>query len=314
MKCIKVVFFKLGILLVLCIISSCSQKVHAPDHTGIDADLKRGLTMLPADCPTIVQGETMPKSRSMEEVKRIIEEESKNPKNEENNAFRIVLCASEKDEGHSEPGMHDYPLWQSRWTSILGEIAGIDVQIANQWPNSEQIATADVIVFFHNNPTWSSEKADDLDEILNRGGGLVFLHWSINCYRDPLPLQERTGLVWSENNDWRRGVMNLIYEQHPITRGVEGTSGFLEEPYWNLNGDPESIVVIATSEEDGKPRPQLWTKEVKGGRVFVCLPGHFTWTHDDPLYRLLVFRGICWVGRRPLHSLNEGIFVGSRFH
>ena len=42
----------------------------------------------------------------------------------------------------------------------------------------------------------------------------------------------------------------------------------------------------------------VWVKEREKGRVFVCIPGHYTWTMDDPLYRVLVLRGIAWAARQ----------------
>ncbi len=263
--------------------------------------------------PSVVQGLAVPEPRSKKEIEAIMSSVSVDQQYKVDRPFHIVLCASEKDPGHGDPGFHDYPIWRSRWASILGEIEGVEIDTADQWPDSEQVAYADVVVFFHDNPVWSVEKAEDLDALLSRGAGLVFIHWSINCYRDVLPLQERIGLVWSKDNKWRRGALNLNYQPHPVTLGFEGSEGFVEEPYWNLNGDPSTIQVLATSEEEGRPRPQLWTKQNSNGRVFVCLPGHFTWTHDDPLYRLLVFRGICWAAQRPLNSLDDGVFVGARF-
>ena len=300
-------------ILTILIISSCSVKDNKGQGHIESVPASSSRAIQPAFIPSVVQGLSVPEPRSKKEVERVVASLRPNSARKSESPFRIVLCASEKDPGHSDPGFHDYPIWRSRWASILGEIEGVEIDTADQWPDSEQVAYADVVVFFHDNPVWSVEKAEDLDALLSRGAGLVFLHWSINCRRDTLLLQERIGLVWSKDNKWRRGALNLNYQPHPVTLGFEGSEGFVEEPYWNLNGDPSTIQVLATSEEEGRPRPQLWTKQNSNGRVFVCLPGHFTWTHDDPLYRLLVFRGICWAAQRPLNSLDDGVFVGARF-
>jgi len=46
--------------------------------------------------------------------------------------------------------------------------------------------------------------------------------------------------------------------------------------------------------------------------VFACIPGHYTWTMDDPLYRVLVLRGIAWVAHEPdVNRLTELAFVGA---
>jgi hypothetical protein len=227
--------------------------------------------------------------------------------------LRVVLCASEKDAGHGAPGFHDYPIWRDRWAAILGGLDGAVVETADRWPNREQFDTADVIVFFHDNPAWSAEKAADLDRLLKRGRGVVFLHWSVNCYRDPEPLADRLGLVWSAGSKPRAGVLDLTYERHPITVGFPEADRMIDESYWNMTGDSGVISPLATSNEEGEPRPQVWLRQKDGGRVGVCIPGHFTWTHDDPLYRVLVFRMMCWAAGKPLNLLDDAVFVGARF-
>ena len=45
---------------------------------------------------------------------------------------------------------------------------------------------------------------------------------------------------------------------------------------------------MRTAVEEGKPWPLFWTRTQGKGRVFVSVPGHYTWTFDDPLFRLLL--------------------------
>ena len=61
------------------------------------------------------------------------------------------------------------------------------------------------------------------------------------------------------------------------------------------------LAILATAIEDEQPQPQLWTLERGQARVFGCIPGHYTWTFDDPLYRLLVLRGIAWAAKQARH-------------
>src|SRR5207244_1164728 len=79
---------------------------------------------------------------------------------------------------------------------------------------------------------------------------------------------------------------------------------FVDESYWNLVGNLEDARLIASSVEEGKSRPQMWTLTRGKGRVFVSLPGHYTWTFDDPLFRLVLLRGICWAARQPIERLS----------
>ena len=47
-------------------------------------------------------------------------------------------------------------------------------------------------------------------------------------------------------------------------------------------------------------------------RVFVSIPGHYNWTFDDPYFRALAFRGLCWAGGQPIDRLAELIPIGAR--
>lgn len=71
--------------------------------------------------------------------------------------------------------------------------------------------------------------------------------------------------------------------------------------------------MLGTSVEENEPRPQLWVREAHRSRVFGCIPGHYTWTFDDPLYRILILRGICWAAHdSDIHRLAELALVGAR--
>ena len=98
---------------------------------------------------------------------------------------------------------------------------------------------------------------------------------------------------------------------HPITHGLSRLS-LHDESYWDLLGNPGAIQVLATNIEDGKPRPLLWTYQRGEGRVFVSIPGHYTWTFDDPLFRAVLLRGICWAAHQPENRLEHLAPVGAR--
>ncbi len=78
--------------------------------------------------------------------------------------MHIVLCAGPKDHGKGE---HDYPLWQKRWSKLLGLAEGVTISTADKWPSAEQFAKADVICFFNNNPVWNEDKGKELDSFLH---------------------------------------------------------------------------------------------------------------------------------------------------
>jgi putative heme-binding domain-containing protein len=225
--------------------------------------------------------------------------------------LRIVLSAGPKDHG---PGEHDYPLWLKRWSALLATDQTVAIETANGWPSSQQLETADVAVFYSNNPGWDAAKAEQLDRYFARGGGLVLIHYAVDGHEDVEALSKRIGLAWQGGKSaFRHGPLDLDLSKtkHPIARGITKLH-LVDESYWNLVGDPAAVEVIATGVEDGRPRPLFWARQAGKGRVFVSIPGHYTWTFDDPLFRLILLRGMAWSADEPIDRFNELTALGAR--
>ncbi len=224
--------------------------------------------------------------------------------------MRILLCSGPKDHGIDE---HDYPLWQERWARLLGLAENVTVATSPGWPTSDAIGQADVIVFYSNNPGWSEAAAAELDPFQQRGGGLVYIHFAVDGHDAVEALSQRIGLAWrSGHSKFRHGPLALeLAPSNPIVRGLSHLE-LHDESYWDLIGDPASIQVLATNLEEGKPRPLIWTCERGRGRAFVSIPGHYTWTFDDPLFRLVLLRGICWAAHQSENRLDELAVLGAR--
>jgi type 1 glutamine amidotransferase len=225
--------------------------------------------------------------------------------------LRIILAAGPKDHG---PGEHDYPLWLKRWSALFATDENVQVQTADGWPATRQLETADVAVFYSNNPGWDKGKARELDRFLARGGGVVLIHYAVDGHKEVEALADRIGLAWQGGKSaFRHGPLEVDFTRmkHPITRGFEKLQ-LLDESYWNLVGDPASVDVLGTGIEDGQKRPLFWAREAAKGRIFVSIPGHYTWTFDDPLFRVLILRGIAWTAREPVDRFNELATLGAR--
>jgi type 1 glutamine amidotransferase len=69
--------------------------------------------------------------------------------------------------------------------------------------------------------------------------------------------------------------------------------------------------ILGTAVEDGQPQPQLWSMEPRNGRVFVSIPGHYSWTFDDPLFRILLLRAIAWSARESVDRFNDLVWPGA---
>jgi len=48
----------------------------------------------------------------------------------------------------------------------------------------------------------------------------------------------------------------------------------------------------------------IWNRQVGGGRVHVNILGHYNWTFNDPVFRVLVLRGIAWAAGEPVDRFN----------
>jgi type 1 glutamine amidotransferase len=188
------------------------------------------------------------------------------------------------------------------------------VKTTNGFPSREQLSAADVAVFYNANNGWDAAKGSALDEFHKRGGGAVYIHYAVDGGKDPAGAAERIGMAFTLGSRFRHGEFDLVFTQpnHPITRGFP-TLRFTDETYWNMRGDASRLNVLGTSVEDGAPRPELWTLEREKSRIVGCIPGHYTWTFDDPLFRVLVFRSICWAAREEnVDRLAELSTIGAK--
>lgn len=224
---------------------------------------------------------------------------------------RIVLVAGPKDHG---PGEHDYPAWQAAWRELLGVADGVEVDVAAPWPTAEQLATADGLVCFQRGE-WTPSRAAGLDAFLKRGGGAVFIHYAVDGGPDPAGFAARIGLAWEGGRSrFRHGPLDLDFTPagtHPIARNLDRVA-LVDESYWDLVGDPGRVRVLATAIEEGARRPLFWTAEYGGGRVFVSIPGHYSWSFDDPVFRAIVLRGLAWATGDGVDRYDPLVTLGAR--
>jgi type 1 glutamine amidotransferase len=217
--------------------------------------------------------------------------------------LRICLVASKQDHG---PGEHDYPAWQTNWTELLGKAPGVTVSTAWQWPST--FNDIDVAVFYFWNHDWSAERYKQLDEFLDKGGGVVLLHSATIADKEPEKLAQRIGLAFQPGRSkFRHGPLDLKITaptDEPITRGLPRTVHFVDESYWPMIGDTNSVRVLATAQEEGKDWPMVWTVNRTKGKVFASIVGHYAWSYDDPLFRVIVLRAIAWAANEPIARLE----------
>lgn len=223
--------------------------------------------------------------------------------------LRIALVAGPKDHG---PGEHDYPAWQKAWKELFAIAEQVEVTTAWEWPTKEELARADVLVIYQHGD-FPARRATELDEFLARGGGVVYIHWAIDGRMFGREMAERTGLAALGGVGFRHGPLTLKFNtetKHPALRNFQQLE-LVDESYWKMVGSLASDRLLATAVEEGADQPQLWSLERGKGRVFVSIPGHYSWTFDDPLFRILLLRGIAWSARQPVDRFNDLVWPGA---
>jgi hypothetical protein len=149
--------------------------------------------------------------------------------------FNIVLCAGPKDHG---PGEHDYPLWQKRWAKLLALAEEVTISTAWEWPSAAQWQTAQVIVFYSDNPGWNAARASELEAFISRGGGVVFIHWAVDGHQEVEALASST-----------RDLASSLQEDEVLPRIVAHTRTL-------TNSDLSYIAVREGSEHEYRVRAE----------------------------------------------------------
>jgi putative heme-binding domain-containing protein len=273
-------------------------------------ELKHLMTFLMTSPPQmpLVSKHRPPGLRTIAEVNAVLA--GSQPLPDKLRPLKIVLVAGDKDHGPEE---HDYPAWQVQWRSLLSAAPNVDVDVAWPFPNETQLSTADVLIFFQKG-AWDDKRQKAMDTYFARGGGAVYLHWAVNGNDRVSDFSERIGLASRGGSiRYRHGplMLDLHDSDDPILRNVPKLD-LIDESYWLLTGELRNIKLLATSKEDDQDQPQMWTYQPGQGRVFVSIPGHYSWTFDDPIFRIVLLRAISWTAKEPIDRLNELVLHGAR--
>ena len=243
--------------------------------------------------------------RSRAEVEAVLKQTPKSDASPR--PLKVLLVANPKDHG---PNEHDYPWWQKKWAPLLTKVPLTTVETAFPWPTAEQWAGADVAVLFLWGK-WDAPQLKDVEAFLSSGRGLVCVHSAVIPENPAGPLASLIGLAWEPGKTkFRHGALEIEWSSHPITAGLPKAK-FVDESYWPLIGDTSRVQVVGTTVEEAVPRPMAWVYENQKGRVFSTLLGHYTWTFDDPYFRVLLLRGMAWSAREPLGRFDAAVLDGA---
>jgi type 1 glutamine amidotransferase len=194
------------------------------------------------------------------------------------------------------------------------------VSTAWNWPSNEQFASADVIVAFCYMP-WTEARLATMRRYLANGGGLVLVHSA--TWTRPEPSTEVAEVVGVGGfQRYRHGPVPLTIAapEHPICLGLPPVVTLQnDETYWPPTPLMDEATVLAQCSEADEsaensvahPQPMLWCYPLEKGRVFGCVPGHCGATFDDPLFRILLLRGIAWSAGGSPYRLDCLVLRGS---
>jgi len=217
----------------------------------------------------------------------------------------LTLVAGKQDHGQGE---HDYPAWLEQWSDLLKGAEGVTVHQARNWPSAEQWRESEVFVFYFWNHDWSADRLRELDAFLARGGGAVVLHSALISDNDPESLAKRWGLAAQpKRTKYRHGPVELHFTEGTASSLIAGVSklSLVDETYWPMIGDRSQVTVLATAVEDAQEHPMLWTFTAGQGRVFASVLGHYHATLEDPLFQVLLLRGLAWSAREPISRFQS---------
>lgn len=232
---------------------------------------------------------------------------------------------------------HEYVWAMDRFCyDLLPHVPRVTITPVYYWPTQEQWDNADLAVFYlmphHDGATGFKSGTepegdprgiwdyDTIDAYQQRGGGLIFIHFSV--YENTgVELAKRIGLAWSRDNEDHPSTlsgavvtMDVTEAGHesPILKGFPNQFDLHDELYWPLIGDQSKITTLLTAQgtkgmgqqdrypQDGPPKldgkkwPVAWTTEVGKGRVFGTVSGHNFFAFNDPYFRIMLFRAMAW--------------------
>lgn len=240
---------------------------------------------------------------------------------------KIVLIAGPKDPYHGE-GTHEYGKTIAKMKAALegSNVAPsvVVTAVADGWPKDTKILDeADTIVLISagadrktsDHPFLTPERLAVLEKQMDRGCGLVMMHWSLFI---PVAYEKQFANWIGGFFDFERGqtangwksaikfatVPIVPVPKHPISQGVPPFQHH-DEFYYQIHfaENDARVKPIVTIELPDVKEPQViaWTVDRNdGGRSFGFTGGHFqeSWENED--YETLLLNAVCWTARLPI--------------
>lgn len=153
-------------------------------------------------------------------------------------------------------------------------------------------------------PAPGAAARENLRKFVERGGGLVLVHFACGAWQDWPEFGRLAGRVWDpqlRGHDPRGPFTVEIQDRHhPVTAGMTDFATD-DELYTCLAGEaPIRILAKARSKVDGRDYPMAFVLHYGQGRVFHSVLGHDAKAMQAPAVGELFRRGCAWAaGRLP---------------
>lgn len=236
---------------------------------------------------------------------------------------KVAFIAGKKSHG---PGEHEYRKSLELLHKALEQrVEFIDARVHfDGWPtDEEQLSDADTIVVFsdgsdhgeRNHPLLQSRRLQILQKQVDRGAGMVALHYTLFV---PGEKAGKQFLQWVGGyfdyetgpaaNKWFSKIETREFKVFPATPDhpiCEGVSPFevREEFYFNMKlagKEAGKLVPIATFDPEKKDPARVvgWAIErANGGRGFGYTGGHFHKNFEDPNVQRMLLNAILWTAK-----------------
>ena len=212
-------------------------------------------------------------------------------------------------------GEHDYVRIKELFVPMLKTVPRVTVEEAYLFPTQEQFDRADLMIQFLHLPDLTDRQFSMYQKFVDQGGSVVSIHES--CIMRPIDRANKLagciGCSWQGNKHSHWGKFDkshplYLKNEHPAFKGLPKSVTFNDESYWDLlkRDNVEVIGAIAPKLDNNAisfadilknkqvRSDAFWTYKSGKGRVFGTTTGHYTYTYFDPMYRLILFRGIAW--------------------
>ncbi|GBF77359.1 putative large multi-functional protein [Paenibacillus sp. 598K] len=217
--------------------------------------------------------------------------------------------------GNQQHRWHNWEQTEPLIREALHEDAGIavtsvtSIEALAEW----DLSSFDTIILNYCNwqdPAGISEPARAaLLAYLQRGGGLVVLHFANGAFHFSLPeagasdwpeYRRIVPRVWDHHDDsahdpYGTFTVEMVDREHPITAGIPAFE-ITDELYYDQRGDQEVHVLYeAQSVVTGRMEPLAWTSSYSGAPVVQTLLGHDAAAYESPEVREMLRRSVRWV-------------------